>query len=480
MSVNATDLMLFNTLPVPAFAVDGSGRVIAWNQAAEQLTGREQETALGRKTWQCFHPRRQVTPVDEVLLSGEAIEAEHAVSIGGEERAVRWIVSPRIAEDGDVHGATAILDLGGGAEPAAAAPAAPQSWERAEGGGEPAWPDWSGEIEQLRLQVAHMEEGARGGDLARRVAVDSLRGPCRAVAASVNNILDSLNGTMSQIMSSAEQIASGISQVSTASQALSDGATRQAASIEEITASIADMTDQTMQNARNAGQANELTTQAGDLAGQGDAQMQAMVRAMSEIDESSQNISKIIKVIDEIAFQTNLLALNAAVEAARAGVHGKGFAVVAEEVRNLAARSANAAKETTVMIEGSIKKVSQGSAIARETADALTQIVDSVGKVSKLVAEIAHASNEQAQGIAQVNEGLKQVDQVTQQNTAGAEESASAAEDLSRQASRLKELVSRFSTSGTQQGVVPLVAANQAGPRPADVIALDDAEFGRY
>ncbi len=478
MPVNTTDLMLFNTLPIPAFAVDGTGRIIAWNQAAVQLTGREHETALGRKTWQCFHPRRQATPVDEVLLSGEAIETDHVVHIGGEEVAVRWVVSPHIAEDGDVSGATAILDLGGDA--GAGTQGAPQSWEQPEVAAAPAAPDWSAEIEQLRLQVARMEEGAREGDLGRRVAVDSLRGPCRAVAASVNNILDSLNGTMSQIMSSAEQIASGISQVSTASQALSDGATRQAASIEEITASIADMTDQTMQNARNAGQANELTTQAGDLAGQGDAQMQAMVRAMSEIDESSQNISKIIKVIDEIAFQTNLLALNAAVEAARAGVHGKGFAVVAEEVRNLAARSANAAKETTVMIEGSIKKVSQGSAIARETADALTQIVDSVGKVSKLVAEIAHASNEQAQGIAQVNEGLKQVDQVTQQNTAGAEESASAAEDLSRQASRLKELVSRFSVSGVHQGAVPLVAANQAGPRPADVIALDDSEFGRY
>ncbi|MBF0644717.1 HAMP domain-containing protein [Desulfuromonas acetoxidans] len=258
----------------------------------------------------------------------------------------------------------------------------------------------------------------------------------------------SLTDVMSQIQSAGEQIDSASSQVSDSSQTLSQGATQTAASLEEISSSMSEMASQTKTNADNANTANQLASEANKAAQNGGHQMAAMVAAMEEISESGQNISKIIKTIDEIAFQTNLLALNAAVEAARAGQHGKGFAVVAEEVRNLAARSAKAASETAELIEGSVTKTENGTQIAQQTSKALEDIVGSITKVTDLVAEIAAASNEQAQGIAQVNQGLGQIDEGVQQNTATAEESAAASEELSSQAAYLQHMLSRFKLAG--------------------------------
>jgi len=261
---------------------------------------------------------------------------------------------------------------------------------------------------------------------------------------SINATLDSMNEILYNILTSAEQVETGSSQVSDASQSLSQSATEQARSLEEISATVQEINSQSRQNAESAIQANTLAAHARGEAETGNLKMKEMQNSMGEINESAANISKIIKAIDEIAFQTNLLALNAAVEAARAGKHGKGFTVVAEEVRNLAQRSAKAAKETAEMIEGSIKKTDAGTKIANDTASALEKIVSGVTKVTDLIGEISSASKEQENGIKQISIGLGQIDHVTQQNTATAEEAAAASEELSSQAKEMKTMLKKF------------------------------------
>lgn len=253
-----------------------------------------------------------------------------------------------------------------------------------------------------------------------------------------------LNELVGQMRTTAREVAEAAGQVADTSQALSQGATESASSLEEVASVMNEIASQTKHNADNASQADRLAREVKDAAEMGNQEMGALGDAMREISASSQNISKIIKVIDEIAFQTNLLALNAAVEAARAGQHGKGFAVVAEEVRNLAARSAKAARETSGLIEGSVQKTERGMSIASNTAKALERIVDGVNRVSALVSEIAVASDEQAKGIDEVTQGVAQIDRVTQQNTASAEQSASASEELAAQADQLLGMLERF------------------------------------
>jgi methyl-accepting chemotaxis protein len=270
------------------------------------------------------------------------------------------------------------------------------------------------------------------------------QGAFKQLADAVNRVQDTLNRTLREINISAEQIANGSKQVADGSDQVSQGATAQAASVEELSATIMQIAAQTRENAASAENANQVSLTAKTMAEQGNEQMQGMLQAMAEIRRSSEEISKIIKVIDEIAFQTNILALNAAIEAARAGQYGRGFAVVAQEVRNLAGRSADAAKETTNMIESSIKKVKDGTGITEAAAASLTQIVTGVSQATGLVGNIAAASEQQAVSIDQLTEGIDQVSRVVQANTATAEESAATCQELSGQAVVLKEMVNQF------------------------------------
>lgn len=296
-----------------------------------------------------------------------------------------------------------------------------------------------------KAQIANaMAEGDLTMDVTPKSDIDVLGNSFKKLVDDNNHILGNIREASAQVTTGSEQVAS-------ASQAIAQGSAEQASALVQISSSIEDIAQRTKANASEANNANKLVhdTKAGAV--KGNKQMKEMMMAMHEINESSVNISKIIKVIDDIAFQTNILALNAAVEAARAGAQGKGFAVVADEVRNLAAKSAQAANETAELIEGSISKINKGSKLAEETGAALEEIVNNIDRIVNIISEIATASSEQATAVTQIDQAIGQVSQVVQSNSATSEQCAAASEELSNQAMRLRELISSFKLKNDEQ-----------------------------
>jgi len=303
------------------------------------------------------------------------------------------------------------------------------------------------------------------------------------VGNALRKVADNLNYMFGEIRSSSAQVAAGSKQIADGSQALAQGSTEQASSVQQLSASISEIAYKTKTNAEMAGRAAMLADDIKVSAEKGRQHMNEMMTAVKEINISSQNISKVIKSIDDIAFQTNILALNAAVEAARAGQHGKGFAVVAEEVRNLAAKSAEAAKDTERLIADSIEKAELGSRIADDTSASLVEIVEGIGESSQLVSDIAKSSEEQSASIAQVDSGIDQVAQVIQQNSATAEQSAAASQEMSGQSMMLEQLISQFKlkNSDARLGVQSLTERkpNFSSALPEDAF-FKAGDMGKY
>lgn len=325
------------------------------------------------------------------------------------------------------------------------------------------------------------------GEISEMIAVGDLtadvkpKGSKDVLGNALEGIIRENNRMLSDIRESTMQVTVGAEQVSDASQALAQGATQQASATEEITASMNEIAEKTRVNVEQVNEANDLVENMGKEAININDSMTEMMSAMTDINEASENISKIIKVIDDIAFQTNILALNAAVEAARAGVHGKGFAVVAEEVRSLAGKSASAASETAEMIEDSIHKVGLGSKIAKETSSSLSEIMSKIEHVVELTHSIAVASNDQATAVTQIDQAINQVSQVTQTNSATSEECAAASEELSNQAATLRRLVGNYKLKKSDSGFSRMPDANSYHePEENEKIISLEGDFGKY
>lgn len=314
-------------------------------------------------------------------------------------------------------------------------------------------------IERVFEEVGSTMKSMAEGNLSNRITSD-YQGVYLACKNDINSTIDKLGDIFGEVTESANFINNSSREIASGNNNLSQRAEQQAANLEETAASMEELTSTVKNNAENAQQANQVADNARELAEKGGSVVTAAVKAMQDINESSNKIADIIGVIDEIAFQTNLLALNASVEAARAGEQGRGFSVVATEVRNLAQRSATAARESKELIQSSVQKVRVGTDFVNQTGKALVEIVASVKKVGDIVAEIANASAEQSAGIAQVNQAVAQMDEITQQNAALAEQASAASVSMSDLSMNMVELLSFFKLDERQVGVPQKPAAS--------------------
>jgi len=323
------------------------------------------------------------------------------------------------------------------------------------------WVDLTDSLETER-QLEEVVAAVLDGDMQARIGMAGKEGFFATLSERINQLIERFESVLHNVKESTAQVARGVEEISQGNEDLSRRTESQASSLEETASSMEEMTASVRQNADNSGQANQLAVAARDQADRGGAVVAKAVKAMSEINESSKKIADIIGVIDEIAFQTNLLALNAAVEAARAGEQGRGFAVVASEVRNLAGRSATAAKEIKALIRDSVQKVDEGSTLVAQSGQTLEQIVSAVKKVSDIIAEIAASSQEQSSGIDQVNKAVMQLDEMTQQNAALVEQATAASRSMADQSRTLSDVVSQFRFGA---GAAPGQAKPQAKPK---------------
>jgi methyl-accepting chemotaxis protein len=324
-------------------------------------------------------------------------------------------------------------------------------------------------VQDVVEEVQKLVTTANSGDLTQRLSLEGRSGLFHRIGAGINQLTDNMADIVTKVQSAASEVSRGADEISQGNTNLSQRTEEQASSLEETASSMEEMTSTVRQNADNAGQANQLAVAARDQAEKGGAVVARAVKAMTEINESSKKISDIIGVIDEIAFQTNLLALNAAVEAARAGEQGRGFAVVASEVRNLAGRSATAAKEIKELIQDSVRRVEEGSSLVTQSGATLENIIGAVKKVSDIVAEIAAASQEQSTGIEQVNKAVMQLDELTQQNAALVEEASAASQAMADQARSLNDVMARYRVSDEDNSPVaaaPKQAKQELAQRP--------------
>jgi methyl-accepting chemotaxis protein len=317
------------------------------------------------------------------------------------------------------------------------------------------WADQT-ELRQTERELQAVVAAVIDGDMRARIDLSDKAGFLAVLSQKINELIESFAGVVARVKGTAEEVARGVEEISQGNADLSQRTESQASSLEQTASSMEEMTSSVRQNADNSLQANQLAVAARDQADKGGAVVAKAVKAMSEINQSSKKIADIIGVIDEIAFQTNLLALNAAVEAARAGEQGRGFAVVASEVRNLAGRSATAAKEIKGLIRDSVQKVEEGSSLVAQSGQTLEQIVNAVKKVSDIIAEIAAGSQEQSTGIEQVNKAVMQLDQMTQQNAALVEEASAASQSMAEQSQALSDVMSRYQVAESRSmGTAP-------------------------